>query len=181
MAELPTYQPMLATRWAQPFSDPEWAFEVKWDGVRAVAAWDGDRLTVRSRSGRVINATYPELDTLQGAQPCVIDGEIVAFDEQGRPSFGLLQQRMNLRTGPATGGLPSITFMAFDLLHHEAPLIDQPWSERRGHLEDLSLPAPFLVAEPVIGEGEALWDGVVEQHLEGMVGKRTDSLYQPGA
>lgn len=181
MADLPIYQPMLATRWARPFSDPDWAFEVKWDGVRAIAAWDGNGLMVRSRNGRTINDTYPELDRLQGRPPCVLDGEIVAFDPDGRPSFGLLQQRMNLRVVSRVESLPTISFMAFDLLHLESPIIEEPWSERRRRLSEFDLPTPFLTAEPVIGDGEALWTGIAEQQLEGMVGKRMDSAYQPGA
>jgi bifunctional non-homologous end joining protein LigD len=179
MAEVPTYQPMLATRHPAPFSDPEWAFEVKWDGVRAIAGWDGEELTVRSRTGRVITPTYPELESLRALPPCVLDGEIVAFDERGRPSFGLLQQRMNLRSG-ARASSPPISFMAFDLLHQDVPLIGQPWSERRRLLAGLPLPVPFVVAEPVVGDGDALWEAVVEEGLEGMVGKQMDSTYRPG-
>jgi len=174
------YQPMLATKWARPFSDSGWVFEVKWDGVRAVAAWNGESLTVRSRSGRVITDAYPELDLLAGRPACILDGEIVALDEGGRPSFGLLQQRMNLRAAAGIGDLPPVSFMAFDLLFLETPIIEKPWTARRRHLSELGLPAPFQVPEPVIGEGEALWTGIVEQQLEGMVGKRMNSAYAPG-
>ena len=169
---LPIYEPMLATRWPHAFSDPEWAFEVKWDGVRAVAAWDGQRLEVRSRAGRPVLARYPELDRLAGFAPCILDGEIVAFDDEGRPSFGRLQQRQSRRT--------PISFMAFDLLFLGRPRVDEPWASRREKLALLDLPAPYVVPEAVIGEGDALWAGVVEQGLEGMVGKRLDSPYRPG-
>ena len=117
---------MLATRWPAAFSDPEWAFEVKWDGVRAIASWDGARLDVRSRTGRPIGPDYPELDQLAGLAPCVLDGEIVAFDDEGRPSFGRLQQRKTVET--------PISFMAFDLLFLGAPLVDEPWTARRERL-----------------------------------------------
>ena len=163
---------MMATRWPAGFSDPEWAFEVKWDGVRAIAAWDGATLDVRSRTGRAIQSEYPELDQLDGLEPCILDGEIVAFDADGRPSFGMLQQRKALE-------IP-ISFMVFDLLHLATPLLDEPWTTRSERLGRLELPPPFVVPEPVIAEGEALWSGVVEQGLEGMVAKRLDSTYQPG-
>jgi bifunctional non-homologous end joining protein LigD len=169
---LPVYSPMLASRWPEPFSDPEWAFEVKWDGVRAVAAWDGRRLDVRSRTGRPIGPSFPELDQLAGIAPCILDGEIVAFDDDGRPSFGRLQQRQSLQT--------PISFMAFDLLFLGKSLVDEPWTSRRERLVLLQLPAPYVVPEPVLGEGDALWAGVGEQGLEGMVGKRLDSPYRPG-
>ena len=171
-SNLPSYQPMMATRWPAAFSDPEWGFEVKWDGVRAIAAWDGATLDVRSRTGRPIHAVYPELDRLDGIEPCILDGEIVAFDADGRPSFGLLQQRTALDV--------PISFMAFDVLHLGRPLLDEPWTARSEQLGRLELPPPFVVPEPVIAEGEALWSGIVEQSLEGMVAKRRDSTYRPG-
>ena len=173
MSELPIYQPMLATRWPQAFSDPEWAFEVKWDGIRALAAWDGDELAVRSRTGRPLGSNYPELDQLAELPPCILDGEIVAFDADGRPSFSRLQQRQSVPT--------PISFMAFDLLFLDRPLVGEPWTERRQLLNDLELPTPYVVPEPIIGDGLALWTGVVEQSLEGMVAKRLNSTYRPGA
>lgn len=167
-----SYEPMLATRWPAAFSDPEWAFEVKWDGVRAIASWDGIDLDVRSRTGRPIGTAYPELDQLAGLEPCVLDGEIVAFDENGRPSFGRLQQR---------GTTPTpISFMAFDLLVLGEPLLDEPWTVRRERLAGLELPPPFVVPDPVLGDGEALWEGIAAQGLEGMVAKQLDSTYRPG-
>ncbi|NNF09268.1 MAG: hypothetical protein HKN74_03185 [Acidimicrobiia bacterium] len=177
---LPTYAPMLATRWSRPFSDPEWAFEVKWDGVRAVAHWNGSELTTYSRRGRRVGETYPELSVLEGVPPCILDGEIVAFDAAGKPSFGVLQQRMNLRRAGSAAAEWPVSFMAFDLLYLTEPLITSPWSRRRAALESLELPSPFLVPEPVLGDGEALWDGVGTQELEGMVAKRVDSAYHPG-
>ena len=181
MSCLPTYAPMLATRWPGPFSDPAWAFEVKWDGVRAVAHWDGETLSVFSRSGRSILPTYPELDRMHSLPPCILDGEIVALDDAGRPSFGLLQRRMNVAVaGPGEAAVP-ISFMAFDLLHLAGPLIELPWSERRSRLAGLELPVPYIAPDAVAEDGEALWAGVREQGLEGMVAKRLSSSYLPGA
>ena len=182
-APLPTYPPMLATRWPRPFSDPGWGFEVKWDGVRAIVGWNGSDLTVLGRSGRAMLSTYPELDRLDGLEPCVLDGEVVAldeFDEFGRPSFGLLQQRMNVAVAGAPEELIPISFMAFDLLYLGHPLLDQGWEERRTRLAQLELPVPYVAPEAVHEHGEALWVGVEQQGLEGMVAKRIDSPYRPG-
>lgn len=172
---------MAATKWGRPFSDPGWAFEVKWDGVRAIASWDGDRFILRSRRGRDITATYPELTWRGSSPPVILDGEIVALDEAGRPSFGRLQQRMNLVSGATAAAATPISFMVFDLLYSKAPLIDQPWTQRHRQLTTLELVAPYVTPEPVVGEGENLWEAIRQQELEGMVAKKLDSVYRPGA
>ena len=179
--DLPRYSPMLATRWPNAFSDPEWVFEVKWDGVRALVHWDGDSLEAYSRRGRAIVATYPELRQLGDVPPCILDGEVVALDGSGRPSFGLLQQRMNVATAGEAQTSTPVSFMVFDLLHLDEPLVERPWSERRTELELLELASPYVVAEPVRGDGDALWQAITEQRLEGMVAKRLESTYRPGA
>jgi len=172
---------MAATKWPLAFSDPDWAFEVKWDGVRVIATWDGDRLTLRSRRGRDITLTYPELSWPGTGQPTILDGEIVALDAAGRPSFGELQQRMNLTSGAGAMQDVPISVMVFDILYLGSPLIDQPWSERWGKLQALDLPLPYVVPEPVMADGETLWEAIREQELEGMVAKKTSSPYRPGA
>ncbi len=172
---------MAATRWPRAFSAPGWAFEVKWDGVRAIASWDGDKLVIRSRRGRDITPTYPDLRWSGSGPPAILDGEIVALDAAGRPSFGQLQQRMNLRRGaPAAADIP-VSFMVFDLLYLESPLIGEPWKERRRQLETLALPPPYVVPDLVMEDGETLWEAIRQQELEGMVAKRVESPYLPGA
>lgn len=178
MTDLPVYSPMLATRWPAPFTDPDWAFEVKWDGVRAIASWDGRMAWLRSRNGNDLGGTYPELVPGAGLPPVILDGEIVALDESGRPSFSLLQARGGRRRG---GAEPApVTFMTFDVLHRDGPLLDLPWDERRALLADLELPVPYVVADPILGDGEVLWKAITEQRLEGMVGKLRNSPYRPG-
>lgn len=171
---------MAAAKWPEAFSDPNWAFEVKWDGVRVIASWDGDSLRLKSRRGRDITRTYPELSWPLAGPPTILDGEIVAFDATGRPSFGELQQRMNLSSGAGVEAEIPISFMVFDILYLSSPLIDQPWHRRWNQLQDLRLPIPYIVADPVIADGETLWKAIHERELEGMVAKRTDSPYRPG-
>jgi len=93
-------EPMLATIGDKPFSNPNWLFEIKWDGVRALAWIDNGVLTIRARSGAEITARYPELASLPAAiaaRQALLDGEIAALDAQGRSDFGLLQERMHVR------------------------------------------------------------------------------------
>jgi bifunctional non-homologous end joining protein LigD len=171
---------MLAVRRDLPFSDPEWAFEPKWDGVRALAYWDGERLTLRSRRGRDITPVYPELVHITPDRAVVLDGEIIALAAEGRPSFGMLQNRMNVGSPDrATIEAYPVHYMVFDLLYDREPIIEQPWTERRERLEKVQLGSGVLV-EPVVGEGEDLWLAILEQRLEGMVAKRLGSTYQPG-
>jgi bifunctional non-homologous end joining protein LigD len=174
---------MLATPWPSPFSDPEWLFEMKWDGVRAILHWDGGSLLVRSRSGRDVTATYPELSRFCPPGACILDGEIVAFDNTGRPSFPALQKRMNV-----AGGLRAIeaartnpvSFVVFDLLLDGADMTGRPLEERLERLGAIELPAPLVSSEVIAADGEALYAAVAARGLEGIVAKRRGSLYRPG-
>ncbi len=174
---------MTATAWPRPFSDPGWSFEPKMDGVRVVLHWDGDRVELRTRRGRDATRTYPELAAFRHDRPCVLDGEVVALDDSGRPSFELLQQRMNVldagRVARKREEVP-ISYAVFDLLHDGAPLVDLPIEERRGRLAAFELPPPLVRTEVVAADGLALWHFVVERDLEGMVAKRNGSVYRPG-
>jgi bifunctional non-homologous end joining protein LigD len=172
---------MLASPWRAAFTDPEWLFEVKWDGVRALWCWDGDVLSVRSRRGRQVLATYPELSGFRPPQPVVLDGEIVVLDDRGHPSFQMLQARMNMTDGRrASVGLPA-SYMVFDLLHDGEDLTTIPLEGRRERLTNLALPAPMVVSTQIDGAGEALYQAVVAEGLEGIVAKRRGSLYRSGA
>jgi bifunctional non-homologous end joining protein LigD len=173
---LPVYPPMLATRWASVTDESGWAHEIKWDGVRAVAAGDG---SIRSRNGNRIEAGYPELTDRIPAD-VVLDGEIVALDATGRPSFQRLQSRMHVRRpGSELLATVPVTLVVFDLLHQGASLIDLPWKERRRRLESLDLPSPLVVSS-IHDDGPALFAAVVDHGLEGVVSKRTSSPYRPG-
>ncbi|MFQ5968232.1 MAG: non-homologous end-joining DNA ligase [Acidimicrobiia bacterium] len=181
--KLPRYEPMLATRWPRPFTDPEWWFEVKWDGVRVLLFWDGSEVELRSRRGRDVTEVYPEVSLVRLARPAILDGEIVAFDPEGRPSFELLQSRMNLtgerRVADAARSV-SVSMVAFDLLFDDEDLTRKPLETRLERLDSLDLPETLIRSDRVATDGEALFDAVKERRLEGMVGKRLGSAYRPG-
>jgi len=127
---------MLATLIDAPFDDPEWLFETKWDGVRAICAVDPDRrLTLRSRNGKDLLVKYPGLAKIGEAFrsiPVVVDGEIVSLDEHGKSSFQRLQNLIQGRTGAARPGERSLTYVAFDVLFaHGGDLRKEPLEERK--------------------------------------------------
>ncbi len=174
---------MLATRWPGPFTDPGWVFEIKWDGVRCVLHWDGERTVLRSRSGNDATARYPELGAFRSERPVVLDGEIVALDGSGLPSFEQLQQRMNLGSASLVATARTevpISYVVFDVLFDGADLTTEPLEHRQERLRGLELPGPVTVSEVVAGDPDPLWDFVVERGMEGIVAKRLGSGYRPG-
>jgi bifunctional non-homologous end joining protein LigD len=169
-----------------PAADEEaWAFEMKWDGVRAVVYVDGD-VRVLTRNDREVAATYPELrglaDALSG-RPLVLDGEIVALDEAGRPSFGQLQARMHVQR-PSTALLAQVpvSLLVFDVLHTGGePQISRTYDQRRAVLDDLGLVGPSWATPPAFeGDGAAAMAASRAQGLEGVIAKRRTSAYLPG-
>jgi bifunctional non-homologous end joining protein LigD len=185
---LSALRPMLARDAKRPPEGPEWAFEVKWDGVRALAIVESGELRIVSRSGEDVTARYPELAGIGaalGGRDAVLDGEIVALDERDRPSFQLLQRRMGL-TSPqrirARVAEAPVTYMAFDLLHLDGrSTLALPYLERRELLEGLELAGPHWQApRHHLGDGAALLEAARRQGLEGVVAKRRDSPYRPG-
>jgi bifunctional non-homologous end joining protein LigD len=162
-----------------------WLHEVKWDGVRAILARDEHGVAIRSRSGREMVATYPELAVAANSlEPgFILDGEIVTLNREGVPSFELLQRRMNLRTSAkvseAVQSVP-VTYIVFDLLHHPGgSLLRVPLEERLARLAVLDLPQRFVPSECFDDPGP-LQDFVSERHLEGILSKRRRSVYRPG-
>jgi len=179
-------EPMLATVTDRPFSDPSWVFEIKWDGVRALA-WIADgAVKLRSRNNVDITKRYPELASLPkvfGARQAILDGEIVAFDEKGHSSFERLQERMHVRA-PGEGQIaktPAV-YYAFDLLYCDGyDLRSVPLLERKQLLQTLLYPAQsFQYADHQVGQGKELYELARQHGLEGIVAKRTDSLYSSG-
>jgi bifunctional non-homologous end joining protein LigD len=181
--------PMLARSSADlPPNPKRWSFEVKWDGVRAIAYAQPGRLRLESRNLNEITDAYPEvrgvLDDL-GMHEAVLDGEIVAFDERGKPSFERLQRRMHVRSPSAVKrlmtGVP-VVYAIFDLLYLDGhSLMELPYTERRSRLEGLGLGGrAWRVPGVHAGEGERLLEATSEQGLEGIVAKRLDSHYEPG-
>jgi bifunctional non-homologous end joining protein LigD len=181
-------RPMLATAASTLPGDGGWAYEMKWDGIRALAYIDGGTMRLVSRTGRDITAGYPELHDMPAAVragQAVLDGEIVAFGGAEWPSFEAIQQRMNLSPAQSRLLAPEVpvTYLAFDLLSLEGgPLLDEPYSQRRALLDGLGLNGPHWQTPPsftdVVGP-EVL--AVSRQHgLEGVVAKRLSSRYEPG-
>lgn len=180
--------PMLASAGAPP-SGPGWAFEFKWDGVRAIAAVAGDQLRLYSRNGNDITGGYPELAALGGligARQVLLDGEIVTLSEAGRPDFGLLQHRMHVRSpSPALVNRIPISYYIFDLLdldNHR--LLSESYQQRRELLAGLNLDVGSpLVRVPSYHtdvDGRALLEVARQHGLEGVIGKRRRSRYEPG-
>ena len=183
---LPNPEPMLAILTKDAFDDDGWAFEPKWDGVRAIAICR-DSTKLYSRNNLDISVAYPELATLHeeiNGQTAVLDGEIVAMKE-GRPSFQLLQTRMHVRNSREIARLATnvpVTYIAFDLLYLDGRrLIDLPFEERRELLEKTIVPSKTLQLSPsTVGDGTSLFKAASEQKLEGIIAKKLSSRYELG-
>jgi bifunctional non-homologous end joining protein LigD len=178
---------MLATAGRLPGDDEpgRWAYEMKWDGVRALVHLEGGDLHVVSRSLRDVTASYPELRGLASAvdAPCVLDGEVVAVDDRGRPSFSVLQRRMHVRApGAALVRDVPVSLLLFDVLYVDRrSLLRCTYDERRDMLDEL-VPAGGRWAVPPVfeGDGPAALETSAAQGLEGVVAKRRSSVYEPG-
>jgi bifunctional non-homologous end joining protein LigD len=179
--------PMLAKAGPLPKDDGRWAHEVKWDGVRAIAYVDGGDVRLCSRSLRDITRHYPEIldpGSLAGGR-AVLDGEVVALDEQARPDFQLLQRRMHVTDERSIARLRDevpVVFVVFDLLWLDGrDHMRDRYDERREALAALELDAPCWTAPTHhVGQGEALLAASRERGLEGIVAKRLDCPYTPG-
>jgi bifunctional non-homologous end joining protein LigD len=179
--------PMLARLGSLPRDEQNWGFEVKWDGVRAIAYVEPGRLRLESRNGNDITARYPEVSGLKealGARAAVLDGEIVAFDDEGRPSFERLQQRMHVASDARVRRLAAsspVVYVLFDLLYLDGEnLMALPYEERRTRLDALELKASGWQTPAYHREGSALLEATRAQGLEGVVAKRLDCPYEPG-
>ncbi len=180
--------PMAATLSRLPARDEGWGYEIKWDGVRAIGYAEPGRLRLVSRTLRDVTAQYPEIGSMTrdiGARRLVLDGEIVAFDDTGRPSFQRLQPRMHVKSESEIRRRRTdtpVTYVVFDLLYLDGrSLLDRPYQERRRELEALGLGGQsWQVPAYQRGEGRAFLDASRAQGLEGIVAKRLDSTYQPG-
>jgi bifunctional non-homologous end joining protein LigD len=180
-------RPMLATL-GEPPAAPGWGYEFKWDGVRAVVYCDAGKIRIASRNDRDVTASYPELRGLLSTlhrRRVVLDGEILALDEAGTPSFSLLQQRMHVQA-PGSGlrdRIP-VRLYAFDVLHlGNRSALDLPYAGRREELEALGLDDEVVATPPYWTDdaGRDLMRAAADLGLEGVVAKRLDSPYSPGA
>jgi bifunctional non-homologous end joining protein LigD len=181
-------RPMLATLATAAPRDAGWAFELKWDGIRALGYVDGGRIRLLSRNGNDVTRRYPELRRLGetlGTRDVVLDGEIVAFDESGRPSFELLQRRMHVDSDSTIRRLANeipVTYVLFDVLWLDGrSTMTRPYRERRALLVELALNGPWWQTPPnEVGDGTATIEVSERFGLEGYVAKRLDARYEPG-
>ena len=181
-------KPMQANLADEPFDDPAWFFEPKLDGIRALVTIEDGAISLRARSGRDITAQYPALVRALAEQPVatgILDGEIVALDERGAPSFEVLQQRMGLQNAEeiavADADLP-VLFFAFDVLHLDGHDLRRVALEHRAEvLARVLLPGPLVQrVETFAADGIAAFEAAKTLGLEGVVAKRRDSTYEEG-
>lgn len=180
-------EPMLAMLSEMPVVPEVHGFEYKWDGVRALAYWDGEKLKLESRNLLDITVEYPELQQLSEALPsaAVLDGEIIALDDEGHVSFNALQRRMHV-TDPSLVrrrmGEVRIIYMLFDVLYSDGQLtMDLTYPRRRAILEQLKLADHLWQTPPWYRSGgEQVLEAARAVRLEGIVAKRLDSIYEPG-
>lgn len=181
-------QPMLCEAGPLPSEDAHYAYEMKWDGLRAVAYLSGGRLRLLSRSARDITVAYPELSeliTVLAGREAVLDGEIVAVDADGRPDFRLLQRRMHVadpRTSRRLSAEIPVSFLAFDLLHLGVNrLTALPYDERRDRLSLLAVEGDHVATPPQLDvPGAVALELSRGQQMEGIVAKRRTSPYAAG-
>ena len=179
-------EPMLATMGKLPANSDKWAYEFKWDGIRAISYWNGRHIRVESRNLADITFRYPELHDIGPlfGDNAVIDGEIIAMDSNNRPSFSILQKRMHISASSAAQSLPEmqIYYYVFDLLFLRGHnLMDQPYNDRRHALENLNIIHPSCKLTPSYrGDGKTMLSIAKEHSLEGIVCKKIDSIYSPG-
>ncbi|MEN3313960.1 MAG: bifunctional non-ous end joining protein LigD [Acidimicrobiaceae bacterium] len=191
----PTYQgpvppviaPMLTGSIGTPENHEGWLFEPKWDGVRAVARVWGGRVSISSRLGNDVTAGYPELAELGAAlgdRAVVLDGEIITFDENGRPSFERLQRRMHVRRpAPALVADVPALFVVFDVLWLDGQYVtDEAFVDRRRRLEELALTGPSWQTSPLLPDAadDELVAACRNVGLEGYMGKQASSIYAIG-
>ena len=161
---------------------PDWAYEVKWDGVRMLADTRAGVLQLWSRSGRDITMVYPELAGLETIQGAVLDCEVISIHD-GRPSFEALSERMGVTDAHhalVLAGRSPVMYMVFDVLMlYGVDLTRHPYAERRATLERLTLPERCSLS-PRYEDGAALWEATREHGVEGVVAKRLSSTYQAG-
>jgi len=179
-------QPMLASVVEKPFDDPDWLFEIKWDGYRAIAFIHNGAVRLVSRNQNDLTPRYPEVRELTkfvSAKTAILDGEVVVLDEQGRSSFSLMQQRTGIRShgrqAAPRSELP-VLYYAFDLLYLDSyDLRRVALEERKRVLKEL-LAAGEIVrySDHYAGQGVALFDAAKQKGLEGILAKRRSSSYE---
>jgi bifunctional non-homologous end joining protein LigD len=179
-------QPMLASITEEPFDDPNWLFEIKWDGYRAIAFVENGSARLVSRNQNDLTPRYPELGELPKfvkAKNAILDGEVVVLDDQGRPSFSLMQQRTGLRghgrqTGPRHD-LP-ILYYVFDLIYLDGyDMRRVALDDRKRVLREILAPNGIVrYSDHYAGQGIALFNAAKQKSLEGILAKKCNSCYE---
>jgi bifunctional non-homologous end joining protein LigD len=172
-------EPMLATLTAKAFSDPKWLYEIKWDGYRVQAVVAEGKVRLWTRNLKDAETYFPRLLTPPSwidARQAIVDGEVVALDDDGRPDFSLLQERLGDKSAPG------LIYQAFDLLYLDGrSLLDVALEDRKRLLKSVLRAHPRVrFAAHVDGEGKAFYEAAVAQRLEGMIAKLRRSRYEPG-
>lgn len=179
-------QPMLASITEDPFNSPDWLFEVKWDGYRVVSFIENGQVRMLSRNQNDLGPRYPELRELPKlikARSAILDGEVVVLDEQGRPSFSLMQQRTGIRAhgrqAAPRGDLP-ILYYVFDLIYLDGYDLRRVALEERKKLLREIIPSDGLVrfSDHYPEQGVALFQVAKQKELEGIVAKKRNSCYE---
>jgi len=183
---LTKFQAALATLAENPSSDPSWLFEIKWDGIRALACVKDGKMKLLSRANRDITREYPDLSVIANsvnAKEVCLDGEIVALDSEGRSDFQRLQNRMGVQNPSArsTEEIP-VVYYAFDITYCDGhDLRNVPLIERKEFLKQvLRAGAVVRYSDHQIGKGKELFELAVKRELEGIVGKQVSSTYPAG-
>jgi len=180
-------RPMLPMQAAAPFDSPDYAFDVVWDGVRALASIDRGQVKLWGRTLADLTARYPEAQALAGLAPpeTILDGELIVNDADGRPDRVALEARQQaVRPEAVTRAAAAhpVTYVVYDLLYLRGRcLMKEPLVRRRPRLfEAIPSAGRIYVVEPVADDGLALFDAAKDKGLEGVVAKRFDSPYRPG-
>ncbi|MGA9307032.1 MAG: non-homologous end-joining DNA ligase [Candidatus Sulfotelmatobacter sp.] len=181
----PTIHPMLAPPSAEPFDGLEWLFEIKWDGYRAIAFIADGKLRLVSRNQNDLTERFPELKDLPKfvrAKSAILDGEVVALDDQGRASFTLMQQRTGFRPGGRRGAAKAevpVLYYAFDLLYLDGyDLRKLPLEDRKKKLASVLIPGDSVrYSDHYEKQGKALFEMARAKGLEGILAKKRDSIY----
>lgn len=179
-------EPMLAKTGQLPKDWENWGFEFKWDGIRAIMYWDGNKIRIESRNMLDITFRYPELTDVGKClgRNAVVDGEIIAIDNKGRPSFSKLQQRMLISENKFTKSLLKIKiyYYIFDLLYFNGKnMTNRSYEKRRNALETLNIEHPFCRTPPSFkGNGRIILSVAKKHALEGIICKKLNSVYTMG-
>jgi bifunctional non-homologous end joining protein LigD len=177
--------PMLATSVDDPFDDPEWLYEIKWDGYRAIAFISKGKVRLVSRNQNDLTAQYSELHSIPSfikADTAILDGEIAALDDAGRSSFSLMQQRTGIRQGGrrvASRGDIQVLYYVFDLLYLDGyDLRRVPLEQRKEILRQITDVSGHVRYSEHFSQGKGLFDVAKQKGLEGILAKRRNSIYE---